>query len=131
MLFRSKTIINNLGLKEDGNYLKGFNVGSSINDLKAKELSVNYSSENIIATGTKVTFSDGASYTAVIYGDLTGDGLINSADLLRLRQHLLGTKELDDAYLKAADLTGDGTVNSADLLKLRQYLLGQTNINQL
>lgn len=127
----SKTIINNLGLKEDGNYLKGFNVGSSINDLKAKELSVNYSTENIIATGTKVTFSDGASYTAVIYGDLTGDGLINSADLLRLRQHLLGTKELDDAYLKAADLTGDGTVNSADLLKLRQYLLGQTNINQL
>lgn len=127
----SKTLIGNLGLKEDGSYLKGFNVGSKISDLKAKELSVTYSSLSIIATGTKVTFSDGASYTAVIYGDLTGDGIINSADLLRLRQHLLGTKELNDAYLKAADLTGDGTVNSADLLKLRQYLLGQTNINQL
>ncbi len=127
----SKTIISNLGLKEDNTYLKGFTVGSTIKELKAKELSVSYNTDNIIATGTKITFSDGASYTAVVYGDLTGDGLINSADLLRLRQHLLGTKELNDAYLKAADLTGDGTVNSADLLKLRQYLLGQTNINQL
>ena len=127
----SKTIIDNLGLKEYGNYLKGFNIGSTISSLKAKELSVIYSSDNLIATGTKITFNDGKSYTAIVYGDLTGDGLVNSADLLRLRQYLLSTKDLSGAYKEAADLTGDGIINSADLLKLRQYLLGQTNINQL
>ncbi len=127
----SKTIIDKLGLKEYGEYLKGFNIGASISSLKAKELSVIYSSDDLITTGTKITFYDGKSYTAIVYGDLTGDGLINSADLLRLRQHLLATKDLSGAYKEAADLTGDSQINSADLLKLRQYLLGQTNINQL
>ena len=127
----SKTIIDNLGLKEYGAYLKGFNIGEAISALKAKELSVTYSSDNLIATGTKITFNDGKSYTAIVYGDLTGDGLVNSADLLRLRQYLLSTKDLSGAYKEAADLTSDGQINSADLLKLRQYLLGQTNINQL
>ena len=78
-----------------------------------------------------MTFNDGKTYTAIVYGDLTGDGLVNSADLLRLRQYLLATKDLTGAYKEAADLTSDGQINSADLLKLRQYLLGQTNINQL
>ena len=127
----SKTIIDNLGLKEYGEYLKGFNIGVTISSLKSKELSVTYSSDNLIATGTKLTFNDGKTYTAIVYGDLTGDGLVNSADLLRLRQYLLATKDLTGAYKEAADLTGDGQINSADLLKLRQYLLGQTNINQL
>ena len=127
----SKTIIDNLGLKEYGQYLKGFNIGASISDLKAKELSVTYSTDKIIATGTKITFNDGKSYTAIVYGDLTGDGLVNSADLLRLRQYLLATKDLSGAYKEAADLTGDNQINSADLLKLRQYLLGQSNINQI
>lgn len=127
----SKTIIDNLGLKEYGEYLKGFNIGATISSLKAKELSVTYSTDTVIATGTKVTFNDGKTYTAIVYGDLTGDGLVNSADLLRLRQYLLATKDLTDAYKEAADLTGDGQINSADLLKLRQYLLGQANINQL
>ena len=127
----SKTIIDNLGLKEYGEYLKGFNIGATISSLKAKELSVTYSTDTVIATGTKVTFNDGKTYTAIVYGDLTGDGLVNSADLLRLRQYLLATKDLNGAYKEAADLTGDGQINSADLLKLRQYLLGQANINQL
>ena len=127
----SKTIIDNLGLKEYGEYLKGFNIGATISSLKTKELSVTYSTDTVIATGTKVTFNDGKTYTAIVYGDLTGDGLVNSADLLRLRQYLLATKDLTGAYKEAADLTGDGQINSADLLKLRQYLLGQANINQL
>ena len=87
--------------------------------------------EQELKISNRITFNDGKSYTAIVYGDLTGDGLVNSADLLRLRQYLLSTKDLSGAYKEAADLTGDGIINSADLLKLRQYLLGQTNINQL
>ena len=57
-------------------------------------------------------------------GDLNDDNVINSADLLKVRQHLLGTITLTGDYFKAGDVDGNGVINSADLLRVRQHLLG-------
>ena len=57
-------------------------------------------------------------------GDLSGDGLINSADLLLVRQYLLGSKSLNGVYFYAGDINNDKLINSADLLRVRQHLLG-------
>ena len=65
----------------------------------------------------------------VVYGDLSGDRRVNSADLLMMRQALLGQRTLSATQLRAADLNRDGRVNSADLLMLRQALLGQRTLN--
>ena len=64
-------------------------------------------------------------------GDAQGDGIINSADLLRIQKYLLGVTELpkDSAYYKASDTNLDETINSADLLKIQKYLLGVGNLN--
>ena len=123
--------MNNLGVKLLNNYVRGFNVGTSIDSLKNSDVYVTYSDTDIIKTGTVLNFDDGSSYTSVLLGDLSGDGKINSADILKIRLHLLNTNLLSGAYKEAADINGDGKINSADLLLIRQYLLGQTNIKQI
>ena len=57
------------------------------------------------------------------YLDSNGDGLINSADLFRIRQHLLKINILEGAFARAADANLDGLINSADMFRIRQHLL--------
>ena len=91
-------------------------------------VSVDLGSKSYIYTGsiTKIYHNDElvVQYTNVVQGDINGDGFINSADLLKIRQHLLGSSILSNVYSKSADINEDNNVNSADLLRVRQHLLG-------
>ena len=85
---------------------------------------------NVSKTGD-IIIINGEKYELVKMGDAQGDGIINSADLLRIQKYLLGVTELpkDSAYYKASDTNLDETINSADLLKIQKYLLGVGNLN--
>ena len=82
-----------------------------------------------IGTGYRIIIDDGTAYTVVKYGDINGDGNINSGDLLRLQKHLLGVVDLSNTPNSiAADTNKDGNLNSGDLLKIQKYLLGVSAI---
>ena len=133
-----------LNARLTGGYLRGYQIGTSISSIKGivgdkaniviTDSAGNVlSDDSIIRTGSKVTISNDSgskTYDYVLYGDLTGDGEINSADLLQLRKHLIGTKVLDGVYRSSAYIDSDSEINSADLLRLRQHLLGTYNIGQ-
>lgn len=118
------TFVNNAGLRIDGGFIRGLNEGMSLDDFRAKlaneAISIN---SNTIGTGTVISYN-GEEYSVVISGDLTGDGVINSADLLRMRQYLLGKAKLNGAHFKAGAISDGKSISSKDLLKLRQHLLG-------
>lgn len=78
--------------------------------------SIDETEKTFIATNGIITVK------AVEPGDVTGDGVINGMDLLRLGKYLAGWDvEIDK---DGADVTGDGKVNGMDLLRLGKYFAG-------
>ena len=76
--------------------------------------------------GTNYVVED--KYTVIKKADVTGDGHVNSADLLMVQKYLLGVNKLEGTLYQSADTTGDNQINSADLLVIQKYLLGVCNI---
>ena len=130
--------INDYEHDEENKYISSVNVGTTLDEFVSHiKLNSNYTvkvdtkdvdDKKIIYTGgkTKIYKDDElyAEYTNVVIGDVNGDGKINSADLLRVRQYLLGSAVLDNGYFLSSDINKDNVINSADLLRIRQYLLG-------
>ena len=128
---------------ETNHYISKIMAGTSGEDFKKKiEHSDRYSVEvdtknidgkEVMYTGGKTRIYQGGNvyvtYTNIVIGDVNGDGAINSADLLRIRQHLLGSKYLRGENFLASDINYDSDINSADLLRVRQHLLGTKTIS--
>lgn len=87
-----------------------------------------------VGTGSIVTVTYGASVinsTIIVYGDVSGDGKINSLDLLKVQKHILGVSILRDAFLEAANVKHSGNkITSLDLLKVQKHILGINKISQ-
>ena len=117
----SKIIVNTEVNNFTSNITLGYGYGI---DVDTKEIH----SKRVLYTGGKTRITQGINlyreYTNIVIGDINGDGSINSADLLKIRQHLLGTNILSGAYFLSSDINYDNTINSADLLRVRQHLLG-------
>ena len=100
---------------------------------KLKDLTIKDSDGKVITSGTigtGYTISYGGNtYTVVKLGDPTGNGKIDSADLLAIQRHLIGKQLLtSNSKLKAADATRNGKIDSADLLAIQRELLGKQRI---
>lgn len=55
-----------------------------------------------------------------VYGDVNGDGAVNSKDLTRLMKYVAG----ENVGIYDADINSDGTVNAKDLTRLMKYISG-------
>lgn len=85
--------------------------------------------EGAVATGDILRLYDKnnkltVSHPVVIYGDVNGDGKVNSVDLRRAQRHILGVIKVQGYFLTAADANRDGKVNSVDLRRAQRYILG-------
>ncbi len=91
--------------------------------------------EDIVGTGSKIIVKENGNilraYTILIYGDVNGDGKINSVDLLVLQRHILEIEPLEGIYKKAANIRKDGKKpTSVDLLLIQRHILNLQTIEQ-
>lgn len=126
-----------MNLNQKKSYVTNFKVGTKVSSIANKNITIkdasgkNADNNATISTGYSLNFKSGEKLVVVIYGDLNGDGAINSGDILKMRQQMLGQIKLEGAYLESAHVKSlTGNINSGDLLKLRQQILGQTTIDQ-
>lgn len=131
-------VINNYDVDETNKYINKIIVNTEVNSFTTNiTLGYNYgvnvdiktiNNKQLLYTGGKTRITKGLNlyreYTNIVVGDINGDAAINSADLLKIRQHLLGTNILTGAYFLSSDINYDNKINSADLLRVRQHLLG-------
>ena len=139
-------IVENSGVKSDGTYFSGIELGTNVNTLvnKIKSLNANASitikdlnnnekDSQTFATGDVISITSAGEtkeYTVVIYGDTNGDGKITVLDLLVIQKHILGVSNLNGAKGIAADPSKDGKINALDLLKVQKHILEVSEIEQ-
>jgi beta-N-acetylglucosaminidase len=92
------------------------------------------SASGLVGTGSKIQVIRQnvvlKTYIVVLYGDINGNGKINSADLNVLFLHILGKNPVNAHDLLAADANHNGKVNSADLTTVLLHVLDQSAISQ-
>jgi len=93
----------------------------------------NKADATMVGTGTTLAvtlngYSD--TYTAVIYGDVDGDGAIGLEDLTSIKSHMLHINLLTGTYKTAGDVFASGTVSISDLMAVKKSVMGLGAINQ-
>lgn len=65
------------------------------------------------------------SIVPTCFGDINGDGHVNSFDCITLSKYVFGEIQLNDLQISSADVMKDGEINLADIVTLRKYILGE------
>ena len=92
-----------------------------------KEGNVITEQETMLSTGDSVTI-DEVIYTVVKLGDVSGDGVVDPRDSLRVLRYTVETYELKNEYFMAGDVNKDGMVDSRDSLRILRFTVNSFNI---
>ena len=134
-------------LKLNGNEITGLENSNNTVDKILNKIQTNYTIEiynssgnkiegnSLIGTGATIKILDNVNsiieYNVVMYGDVNGDGKINSVDLLVLQRHILEIKKFEGVFVKAANIRKNGkNPSSVDCLLIQRHILGLQTIEQ-
>ena len=140
------TVLNSAGYKYSAGIITGIKPGTEVSDIKTSIEAVsgsntvaitdakgNSKTSGNVGTGFIIKIKNTTDTTTakiVIKGDSSGDGKINSLDLLQVQKSILGSYDLTKEQTLAADPSGDGKINSLDLLQMQKNILGSYEIKQ-
>jgi hypothetical protein len=68
------------------------------------------------------------SVTVVILGDVDGNGIVDTTDVVRVKAAFLGSFLLDDAESIAADVDCNGIIDTTDYMRVKSHFIGAYNL---
>lgn len=132
-------IINEYSVDETTKIIKDIPINTSEEQFRNNiELNMGYALEIIkqkdkinIGTNTLIKIYKNEQlykeFTAVVKGDITGDGLISLADMSKFYNYYQGNITVNRYFELSADVSGDGKFSLADLSKFYNYYQGKIN----
>ena len=66
----------------------------------------------------------------VIICDIDNDGIVNSTELAKMRQYLIGKTTITETETLLMDMDDNGTVNIVDLFKLKKYIAANVTVTE-
>lgn len=81
----------------------------------------------IITTGFKVT-TDEKEYTVAVLGDVYADGKIDARDYMKIKNHIMGTSNLEGAEKVAGNVYIDSEIDARDYMKVKNHIMGTGSI---
>ena len=134
-------------LSVTNNIITGFENKDNTVEKLLKKINTNYTIEiynklgekiegkSLIGTGSKIKILDEQNpiieYEILLYGDVNGDGKINSIDLLVLQRHILEIEKLGSIYIKAGNVRKNNkNPSSVDCLLIQRHILGIQKLEQ-
>ena len=117
----------------DGDSVESVDGSFTLPALEDGEYEMTISAPNFVTRTYTVTVKDGAIVEDIapelnLIGDITGDGKLNTADLLRAKSHIKGASKLTGYELDCANIDGNDKVNAADLLKMKAHIKGVSKL---
>ena len=134
-------------LNINGNEITGLENKNNTADKFLQKIKTNYTVEiynssgekiegnSLVGTGSTIKILDNdvtvIEYNVIMFGDVNGDGKINSIDLLVLQRHILELQQLEGIHIKAGNVRKNGkNPNSVDCLLIQRHILGIQELQQ-
>jgi hypothetical protein len=87
---------------------------------------------SLVGTGSTINlYSSGVlvdSVTVVILGDVDGNGIVDTTDVVRVKAAFLGSFLLDDAESIAADVDRNGIIDTTDYVRVKSHFIGSFSL---
>lgn len=119
-------------IDQEQGYITGIAPGTSVQKLLdvCTPSGITVSAEEVV-TGTELRYLAGdreLCLTAIVSGDLNGDGAVTVSDMLIQKDSLLG-RTISPVETAAGDINGDGKLTVTDFLSVKACLLGLEDID--
>ena len=92
--------------------------------VKARYVQFRYTHKNTFVMVSEAEVYGFEAESEFAFGDVNGDGRVNTADYVQLKRHIMGSYTLGADALTRADINGDGKNNTMDYVLLKRFIMG-------